>query len=96
MSYPAYVAWLTSQQRAKKTNESGNENLVDSIWTPQSISPVDFLDMLDGEGQVKSEGNQELIENKLAVCAVSSEFLSHAISPYQINPPVITDFSPTK
>jgi hypothetical protein len=65
-SSPAYVAWLTSQQRPKKTKESGNENLADSIWTPQSISPVDFLDMLDGEGQVRSERYHELIENKLA------------------------------
>jgi len=50
--YPAYVAWLTAQQKPKKTKESGNEILAGSIWTPQSISPVDFLDMFDGDGQV--------------------------------------------
>jgi hypothetical protein len=75
--YPAYVAWLSSQQQsAKETEKSGRKNLLDSVWTPESIVPADFLDLLDKESVVESERNQGFIESDVAVCAVSSEILS--------------------
>ena len=65
--YPAYVAWLSSQQQsAKETEKSGRKNLLDSVWTPESIVPADFLDLLDKESVVESERNQGFIESNVA------------------------------
>ncbi len=65
--YPAYVAWLSSQQQsAKETEKSGRKNLLDSVWTPESIVPADFLDLLDKESVVGSERNQGFIESDVA------------------------------
>ncbi len=62
--YPAYVAWLSSQQQsAKETEKSGRKNFLDSVWTPKSIVPADFLDLLDKESVVGSEEYQGLRES---------------------------------